>query len=252
MPKGFESTCADRMRLGIMQPYFFPNIGHFALISHTDRWIVFDITQYTPKSWMTRNRVLKREGGWAYVSLPVVDASRSQRICEIRVRDLAATAEKVLGALSHYRKRAPYSSTVEEIARECFRSSDDSLVAVNVRSLRLVCDYLDVPFDYQVCSTMALDLPAQAGPGGWAPRIAAAVGADEYINPIGGRDLFDPLDFSSRGVRLSFLEPPEFTYRTAPFAFEPGLSILDAMMWNDPATIREAMAGARIVPATFS
>ncbi|NNM91902.1 MAG: WbqC family protein [Candidatus Eremiobacteraeota bacterium] len=240
------------MRLGIMQPYFFPNLGHFALIAHTDRWIVFDITQYTPKSWMTRNRVLKLEGGWSYINLPVCDSSRSQRIYEVRVNEPAAAQAKLLGALSHYRKRAPNSSAVEEIVRECFRSSEDSLVAINARSLRIVCEYLGIPFHYDICSTMGLELPDRAGPGGWAPRIAAAVGASEYINPIGGRELFDPLEFSSRGVRLAFLEPPDFLYRTAPFAFEPGLSILDVMMWNEPAAIRSALQGARIVPAISS
>ena len=36
------------MRLGIMQPYFFPYLGHFSLIAAVDEWIVFDVTQYTP------------------------------------------------------------------------------------------------------------------------------------------------------------------------------------------------------------
>jgi hypothetical protein len=39
------------MRLGIMQPYFFPYLGHFGLIAAVDQWIVFDVTQYTPKTW---------------------------------------------------------------------------------------------------------------------------------------------------------------------------------------------------------
>jgi hypothetical protein len=35
------------MKLGIMQPYFFPYLGHFALIAAVDEWVVFDVTQYT-------------------------------------------------------------------------------------------------------------------------------------------------------------------------------------------------------------
>ncbi len=99
---------------------------------------------------------------------------------------------------------------------------------------------------------MGLDLPEQAGAGGWAPRIAGAVGADEYVNPIGGRELFNPLDFSSRGVTLSFLETADFVYQTGTFTYEPGLSILDVMMWNEPSAIRAYFEEARIVPAIFS
>ena len=29
-----------------MQPYFFPYLGHFSLISSVDKWVVFDVTQY--------------------------------------------------------------------------------------------------------------------------------------------------------------------------------------------------------------
>jgi WbqC-like protein family len=46
------------MRLGIMQPYFCPYLGHFALIAAVDQRIVFDVTQYTPKTWMNRNPIL--------------------------------------------------------------------------------------------------------------------------------------------------------------------------------------------------
>ena len=235
-----------------MQPYYFPNIGHFALIAGTDRWIVFDITQYTPKSWMTRNRVLRREGGWSYINLPLRDSSRSLRIHEVRIGDPAAAAASLLGSLSHYRKRAPFSGVVETIVRETFATRDDSLVAINVRALRLVCYYLGVPFHYEICSQMNLRLPVSSTPGGWAPRIAEAVGADEYVNPIGGRELFDENEFTSRGIRLRFLEAPPFEYATAPYTFEPGLSILDVMMWNDPLTIRSALSLARIVDASSS
>ena len=71
-PRAFVSRSARRrilrpslereVKLGIMQPYFFPYLGHFALIAHTDAWVVFDITQYTPKTWMNRNRVLHPKG----------------------------------------------------------------------------------------------------------------------------------------------------------------------------------------------
>ena len=46
---------SDGPRIGIMQPYFFPHLPHFALIDQTDRWVVLDVTQYTPQTWMNRN-----------------------------------------------------------------------------------------------------------------------------------------------------------------------------------------------------
>ena len=58
------------MRLGLNQPYFFPYIGHYALIKQVDRYIIDDVVQFTDKSWMTRNRILKPQGGWQYIHMP--------------------------------------------------------------------------------------------------------------------------------------------------------------------------------------
>ena len=65
------------MRIGIMQPYFFPYLGHFALIANVDAWIVFDVTQYTPKTWINRNRVLHPTSGANWVSVALKNSSIS-------------------------------------------------------------------------------------------------------------------------------------------------------------------------------
>ena len=51
------------MRLGIMQPYFFPYIGYISLIKHTDLFILLDDVQFIRHGWIERNRILKPGGG---------------------------------------------------------------------------------------------------------------------------------------------------------------------------------------------
>lgn len=82
-----------------MQPYFFPYLGHFALIASTDAWVVFDITQYMPKTWMNRNRILHPKESWNYISVPLSNSSISIRTSEARVLDLAKACDSVLGML---------------------------------------------------------------------------------------------------------------------------------------------------------
>jgi hypothetical protein len=235
------------MRLAIMQPYFFPYLGHFGLIAHSDQWIVLDVTQYTPKTWMNRNRVLHPSGGWMYVTVPLVGASRSVRTCDVRVQCPSRARASALGKLSHYVRKAPFFARVVELVEQTFsESADDSLVALNVAGLRVVCDYLGLDFKYSLCSRLALDLSPIEDPGDWAPVIAEALGADAYINPIGGRHLFDPASFRRRHISLSFLDMPPFVYDTGPFQFEPQLSILDVLMWNPPAAVRDALRSATV------
>ena len=48
------------MKLGIMQPYFFPYIGYFQLLNAVDAFVVYDNIEYSKKGWFNRNRILDK------------------------------------------------------------------------------------------------------------------------------------------------------------------------------------------------
>jgi hypothetical protein len=230
------------MKLGIMQPYFFPYLGHFALIAAVDEWIVFDISQYTRKTWINRNRVLHPDGGWQYVSIPLRNSSIHVKISEAVVAKPENQERYVLGKLSHYKRRAPRYIEVCEIVKRTFADAiNDSLVSLNVSGLRTICAYLGLPFHYRICSQLGIELPSTLIGGQWAPWISGQVTADVYINPLSGRELFDPSDFSQHGVSLRFLDFASFVYDTPGYKFEANLSILDVLMWNSPDAIVQAI-----------
>jgi hypothetical protein len=237
-----------------MQPYFFPYLGHFALIANVDAWIVFDVTQYTPRTWINRNRVLHPTSGANWVTVALKNSSISIKILEARVLDVAVAAESTLGKLSHYRHKAPYARPVEEIVKATFAAvgDDDSLVALNVAGLDAVCAYLGVPFRPSICSQMNLCLPDQLRPGQWALEISSRVGATTYVNPLGGRALFNVDEFEKRGVALEFMKAQDFVYPTSPFQFIPNLSILDVLMWNSPNVVRNALKMGSTISAGVS
>ncbi|TDN68006.1 WbqC family protein [Paraburkholderia sp. BL10I2N1] len=230
------------MKLGIMQPYFFPYLGHFALIAAVDEWIVFDVTQYTPKTWMNRNRILHPKEGWQYATVPLANSSTSIKTHEARVLNLIDTKTSLLGKLSTFRKHAPFYAEVSQLVRDAFeRTTGDSLCALNVNALQAVCEYLGLPFSWRIGSELNLAFPEEMGPGDWAPFICRALGATEYVNPLGGRDLFDPVKFARIGVSLRFAGFDEFTYDPAPFRYEPHLSIIDVLLWNAPDKVAHAL-----------
>ena len=235
------------MRLAIMQPYFFPYLGHFSLIAACDEWIVFDICQYAKRSWMNRNRVLHPNGGWQWVTAPLSQAGLGMRTDAAMLLKPDETCRRVLGQLSHYRD-APYFEAVREMVRSVFQDGGTSLVSLNVRGLEAVCRHIGLPFRYRVASALELALPEAPGAGGWAPAICAALGAAAYVNPIGGRGLFDLADFERRGVELGFVSARAFEYPVGRFGFEPGLSILDVLMWNAPDVVLEAVRSFEVVP----
>ncbi len=238
--------------MGIMQPYFFPHPAHFSLIAHCDEWVVFDVTQYTPKTWMNRNRVLHPNGGANWISVPLGNGSIAIKTSQANILEPAATAVSVLGKISHYRRKAPFYQAVEALVRSSFAlpDGDVSLVHLNVRGLAAVCGYLGVPFRHRICSELQLDLPDGLEPGDWAPEICSRLGADEYLNPIGGQSLFSPSRFEQLGIGLTFLDTDPLDYRQGDYPATAGLSILDALMWYPPEVVRAALtANARLVPA---
>ncbi|HEU4402493.1 MAG TPA: WbqC family protein [Candidatus Polarisedimenticolia bacterium] len=225
------------MRLGIMQPYFFPYLGYFDLIASTDRWVVFDTAQYIRHGWVNRNRILHPTHGWQYVGVPVRGHSSRAPIKEVEIAEGGGWRERLLGQLMHYRREAPHFRAALALVEECLLGEEISLGRLNVRILATLCRRLEIPFEYAVFSEMGLRLEAVEGPGDWALKIAAALGADEYVNPPGGAGLFDAARFAARGVRLTIRSFRNMEYACGSRPFEPALSIIDVLMWNSAAAV---------------
>lgn len=226
------------MKLGIMQPYFFPYIGYFDLIFRTDKWVIFDVVQYHTKSWMNRNRILHSVNGWQYINVPVKKVPRKTPIRDIQILNKDVALSRILGQLMHYKKHAPYYNEVINLIERTFNSvSSDLLVDLNTASLIETCKYLNINFNWSICSRMDLDLKDIKHAGQWALRISMQLSADEYINPIGGEDIFIKTEWEQEGILLNFMNPLRFKYNCTPYEFIPGLSIIDVLMWSQPEEI---------------
>lgn len=235
------------MKLGIMQPYFFPYLGHFDLINRVEQWVVFDTPQYRRHSWINRNRVLHPVQGWQYLVVPVRQHHRSVPIREIEIADGSGWRQRIQGQLQHYRKRAPHFDDTMALVCDCMAIQEKSLTRLNTAILERVCFSLDIPFAPYYLSEMDLSLNDIDGPGDWALRIAQTLGADEYINPPAGRNLFNPAKFAEAGIRLTIQPRLSFQYVCDGYRFESDLSIIDVLMWNSREQIRTVLSEQRVV-----
>ena len=103
------------MRMGMMQPYFFPYLGYFGLIDATDHWIVFDTPQYIRRGWVNRNRVLSTgSAGWKYARIPVASCDSATPIREVRIATRQEWQRELFDSLDAYRlRKAPhYQQTI--------------------------------------------------------------------------------------------------------------------------------------------
>ncbi len=237
------------MKLGIMQPYFFPYLGYFSLIRRTDQWIVFDTAQFIRHGWVNRNRILHPNDGWQYILAPVRKHSRETPIAQIELDNRQDWRGRLLGQLVHYKKQAPFYADTVAFLEQALAFQTDSLAEMNVHLLAAVCRRLRIPFNPRFFSAMDLPLGPIAGPGDWALRISQALGAAEYINPPGGAALFDPDAFARAGIRLTINPYEPLVYPCGRYAFEPGLSVIDAMLWNPVERLADHLAAAPLPAA---
>ena len=227
------------MKLAIMQPYFLPYIGYFSLIMATDEWIVFDSVQFIRHGWIERNRILKPNEGWQYISVPLMKHPRETFIKNTLIRVEEPWRQKIFRQLEHYHKRAPHYTKVIELLQESFKYETDSIAKLNTHLMKCVCSYLGINFTANIYSEMNLIHDKVTDPGEWALNISKAMKADQYINPLGGVELFDKEKFKREGIKLLFLRNNLTPYNQRRPIFEVGLSIIDTMMFCSLDEIKE-------------
>jgi hypothetical protein len=145
----------------------------------------------------------------------------------------------ILRQLKHYEKSAPYYSDVISFVCDCFAQSEANLARFNTILFRKACQYLGIAKPIYLLSELDLELGPINGPGDWGLQIAKAIGAEEFINPIGGIEILNENYYREHGVRLIFQAYEHMIYDCKKYQFEPGLSILDVMMWNSSEAIKQ-------------
>jgi hypothetical protein len=221
-----------------MQPYFFPYLGYFSLIKHTDRFILFDAVQFIKQGWIERNRILKPENGWQYISVPLMKHSRDIKIKDVRISNNFEWQDRLLRQLEHYKKSAPYYAETMAVVQSSLCFDADTITFLDKHILENVCEYLKIKARFDVLSEMRLDYEEPKAADEWPISICNALGGvDEYWNPEGGLAFFDRKKFGPDTVDIHFMKMNLQPYFQKCSEFESSLSIIDVMMFNSPEKI---------------
>ena len=222
------------MKTAIMQPYFLPYAGYFQLIETVDRFILCDDFQYTRHGWMTRNRFL-RDGKDALFSLPIKNDSIWKQIREREIADSFDGTQILNGFRNAYRK-SPFFSQTMDLVESVVHFPRRNLFDFLQNSIISVCRHLNI----KAPSGKTSEIPADSSLHKEERVIAlcSAIGTNEYINSIGGRDLYSKEQFRTQNIKLSFLNSKPLVYRQFDKEFVGSLSIVDALMFNPASSIR--------------
>jgi hypothetical protein len=217
------------MKLAIMQPYLFPYIGYFQLLNAVDKFIVYDDVNFIKRGWINRNRLLV-DGQEYLFTVPLQKVSQNRLIKDTKHNIDEKWKNKFYSLLNHSYKKAPYFLEVIDIVQNSFNQKSPFLIDIQMKTLQLIQDFLKI-------ETVITLNSAFHGLGNLSGQeriidICLRESASSYINPIGGRNLYQHNLFQKNGVNLQFIASREVKYTQFDNPFLPSLSIIDVMMFN--------------------
>ncbi|NDP61897.1 WbqC family protein [Polaromonas sp.] len=231
------------MKLAIMQPYLFPYIGYFQLVAAVDKFVFYDDVNFIKNGWINRNRLFLA-GDVRYITVPLSGASSFLKINEVGVQPGDIWRRKIIESMRQSYSKAPYFNNIKTLVSEILFLEENKIANLAKASIVAVCNYLDLDTQFVFTSTTYENKYLNS-----AARIidiCRQEKADSYFNLSGGKELYDESLFKSNGIDLYFMESQLKKYQQFSEEFQPGLSIIDVLMFNDINAVREMVIANNI------
>lgn len=218
------------------QPYFLPYLPYWQLIHVADRFLIGDDFAFMKGGWIARNRILVQDSP-QYLRMEVQDRSSFRLISETLRAPLPV--DNKLRTLEMAYHKAPFFKDGFSLAEEVICCPERNLAVFLEQSIRSVCAYLGITTPIGHTS----DLPGNR----LLKReeriydFCHRLGADHYVNAIGGRAMYHGEEFARQGIRLQFLQSCHTPYPQFGGPFVEKLSILDAIMFNSREQLHEML-----------
>jgi capsule polysaccharide modification protein KpsS len=232
------------MKVGVMQPYFFPYIGYWQLMNAVDRYVILDDVNFIKRGWINRNRILNGDKD-EFIRITIENISQNRKIDEHFLFEKEKCFEVLRRTIREKYAKAPYFQETYSLIDSVLSFEGDNVADFLSDQIVKVCDHLDIDTEILRSSRLQKDESLKA-----QDRIidlCRRLGADEYYNAIGGVELYDRESFEDAGMQLHFLKAHLDEYEQFGNAFVPGLSIIDVMMFNDVETVKKMLGDYELV-----
>lgn len=227
-----------------MQPYFIPYIGYWQLMNVVEKYVIYDDVNYINRGWINRNRILVN-GEPRYINIPMIGASQNKKINEIEVSHNSKEIAKKLRTIETVYKKAPNFDKIFPMITQIMNSRENKLSSYIESSLHIICLYLEIKTEFILSSQLNKNSELRGQEK--ILEICSLLGATEYYNAIGGKELYSTLEFRKRGIELKFIKTDHIEYSQFNNTFQPNLSIIDVMMFNSKESVKEMLGAYTIV-----
>lgn len=223
------------MTLAIMQPYFFPYIGYWQLLSAADTFVIYDDVNFIKQGYINRNSILannKKQN----ITLEVMGASSNKLINEVQV---GKNVKKLLKGIDQAYKKAPEYENIFPLIQNILENPEKNLSKFLANSIQKISAYLNI--DTQIIYSSDLEKNNSLKAQDKVLDICQQLNVSHYINTIGGQDLYSKEAFKAKNIELDFIRTNLIEYKQFKHEFVPYLSIIDIMMFNSKNDIQNML-----------
>ena len=227
------------MKIGIMQPYFFPYIGYWQLINAVDKFVIYDDVNFIKNGWINRNYILLN-GQKHLITLPLQRVSSFQQINNIDIICNQKIKDKLLKTIYTAYSKANYFKQVFPIIENTINHESGNIATAIKYSIQAIVSYLNIQTEILLSSNIKKDISLKGE--NKVINIIKQTGGNEYINAIGGQNLYNRESFLDNGISLYFIHTNEnINYAQFRNNFVPNLSIIDIIMFNSVKDVKELL-----------
>lgn len=223
------------MKVGIMQPYLFPYVGYYQLIKAVDTFVIYDDVNFIKQGWINRNRILLNGSDFMF-NIILKGASSFKKINEIEV---VCNNHKLIATIEQAYRKAPYFNEVYPLLTNILLFKETNLAKYLTYALHATIAYLGINVSILVSSEIEKDTLLKGEDK--VIDICKRLKATNYINAIGGRELYSKEKFAENSLILNFIKSKPIVYPQFKNQFVSWLSIIDVMMFNSPEKLREML-----------
>ena len=226
------------MKLGIMQPYFFPYLGYWQLINAVDKFVLLDDVNFIMRGYINRNSILVNKKQNLF-TIPLDKPSQNKLIKETKLKFDAKSKDNFKKTLELAYKKAPEFNNFYPVIEDIINYSTEDLTQYIKYSIENVQKYLNINTSILISSEIQKNnsLKGEERIIEINKQLKSAV----YINPIGGMELYNSENFKKEGIELKFIKMNEIIYKQFNNEFIPNLSMIDILMFNSQNKIKEML-----------
>lgn len=214
------------MKIGLCQPYLFPYIGFYQLVGDVDIFVIYDDANYIKNRYSKGNTILSN-GKLLNFSMPVIGASSFKKYNELEYQP---NSKKLCKTIEYSYSKCEAFASFYPVVKKVLDSPSRKVSIVNAESISMVFDWAGMP-PPKILYASDLEYDRSANASDKIIGIVKCLDGTEYVNPIGGTDLYDKEYFKEKGVDLRFLRSLPQQYAQIKIKeFQKNLSIIDLCM----------------------